>query len=214
MDANGATKRNRGDIRVQLALSACVLLLPPLVMGAGAIYLGAAQWPDGGQVGVARATAVQAAAPQAAVAAEKATLAAQPSDRRPDGDTSFTLANTEQPAAAARVGVQPAPVTTQQPANAPPANAKQAARHADPAPATLANVAPPSEQTAVAEPSPSATKAADAPTADAAVPDAAAASTAPSGHKAHHETRSASRTKPVHIPLLSDIFQRPAARSR
>jgi hypothetical protein len=234
MDDYGATKRKRGDIRVQLAVSACALLLPALAMGAAVVYLGPSQWPDGGQAGVAKAAAPQAAAPRASapqasapqvnVAADKAPLLAQPSDRRPDGDTSFALANAEQrpapdqPTAAPRAVAQPAVANVQKPANAAPASvaattAKQAARYADPAPVALANVAPPSDQTAIADPAPSAAKTADPPAADAAVPDAAAA-TAPSARKTHHETRTASRTKPVHIPLLSEFFQRPAARSR
>src|SRR5271167_4179265 len=89
MVRKGATKRKRGDIWAQLSVSACVLLLPPLVMAAGVMVFGPSQ--PLGQQGALQ----EAAAPQAATAADASVSMPGRSDMRPDGTTSFALASAE-----------------------------------------------------------------------------------------------------------------------
>jgi hypothetical protein len=89
MVRNGPTKRKRGDIWAQLSVSACVLLLPPLVMAAGVMVLGSSS-PQGQQGAVQEAAALQAPA-----AASTSVSVAGRSDMRPDSTTSFALASAE-----------------------------------------------------------------------------------------------------------------------
>jgi hypothetical protein len=212
MVPDGATKRKRGDIRVQLAVSAFVLLAPPLVMASGVMYLGL---QGDGQ---------QAAGPQAAVAGDKPAAVAERPDIQPDGAANFALASAAQhpviaeprPVAAAVVTAQPAAMA-QRPAAAggQAASTKDSARYHGAVPATLVHAGPASDQSATAEVEapPSAAKAADSSAADApaAVPEQspAATQTHNSGRKARHEAR-----KPQRAPSLADIFLRPAARPR
>src|SRR5271156_4071263 len=79
MVRKGRTKRKRGNVWAQLSVSACVLLLPPLVMAAGVMVFGSPP-PQGQQRAVQ-----EAAAPQAAAAANASVSVG----RRPDGATSF-----------------------------------------------------------------------------------------------------------------------------
>jgi hypothetical protein len=214
MVPDGATKRKRGDIRVQLAVSAFVLLAPPLVMAAGVMYLGV---QGDGQ---------QATAAQAAVAGNNPITVAERSDMRPDGAASFAIASAEQhpviaeprPVAerspAAVVTVQPA-AAAQRPAGGQAASTKDSARYHGTVPVALVHAGTASDQSATAEVEapPSTAKAADAPAADApvAVPEQspAATQTHNSGRKAgRHEARK------QHTPSLADIFLRPAARPR
>jgi hypothetical protein len=89
MVRNGPTKRKRGDIRVQLAVSACVLLLPPFVMAAGVMYLGASP-----SQGIPQSATQQAVAPDTSVT--KSVSVAERSDMRPDTAMSFALASADQ----------------------------------------------------------------------------------------------------------------------
>jgi hypothetical protein len=54
MIGNKRAKRRRGDIRVQLAVSACVLLLPPIGMVAGAMFVGPHSLESAGTQGAAK----------------------------------------------------------------------------------------------------------------------------------------------------------------
>ena len=196
MVPDGATKRKRGDIRVQLAVSAFVLLAPPLVMASGVMYLGL---QGDGQ---------QAAGPQASVAGDKPAAVAERPDIQPDGAANFALAS----AAQHPVIAEPRPVAA---AGGQAASTKDSARYHGAVPATLVHAGPASDQSATAEVEapPSAAKAADSSAADApaAVPEQspAATQTHNSGRKARHEAR-----KPQRAPSLADIFLRPAARPR
>jgi hypothetical protein len=87
MVRNGATKRRRGDIWAQLGVSACVLLIPPLVMAAGVMVFGSTPPP-----GAPSAVEQAAVAPQPTVAGGKSIAMAE----RPDGGGSFALASADQ----------------------------------------------------------------------------------------------------------------------
>jgi hypothetical protein len=227
MVRNGPTKRKRGDIWGQLAVSACVLLLPPIVMAAGVVYLGAPPLQ-----GTPQGAAQQAAAPDISVT--KSVSVAERSDMRPDTGTSFALASAEQhpavaeqsPAAAQSPVVAGSPVAAR-PAAAPPAAAgqrqagAQAAATKDPArfsglaPVTLVNVEKANVQSAAAESEvpPSTAKTADTP---AAVPEQSPAATRihASRRWGRHEPRAAYRVKQQPTRSLSDIFLRPTTRTR
>ena len=94
MVRNGSTKRRRGDIWAQLGVSACVLLIPPLVMAAGVMVFGSA--PPGAEP---RGAVEQAAvAPQPTVAGGKSMAGGKSiaMAERPDGGASFALASADQ----------------------------------------------------------------------------------------------------------------------
>jgi SPOR domain len=78
MVQGGHSKRRLGDVWPQLLLSACVLLVPPLLMSAGVMYLGSSP-PQG---------------PEQHVPEQQGTVsAAERVGLRPDGGTSFALAS-------------------------------------------------------------------------------------------------------------------------
>jgi hypothetical protein len=209
MVRNGPTKRKRGDIWAQLSVSACVLLLPPLVMAAGVMVLGSSS-PQGQQGAVQ-----EAAAPHAPAAASTSVSVAGRSDMRPDSTTSFALASAEthpvitekrpasdQPAAAA----QRAPTGQA-------ATAKDSTRYSGAAPVTLVHAGKASEQTAMVEVEapPPATAAADAPI---AVPEESPAATRIRSFRSRsrmgrHEPRPVYRAKYQRTRSLSDFFLRP-----
>jgi len=210
MVAIGRTKRKRGDIWAQLGVSACVLLLPPLGMTAGVMYLGSSQRPDGGQPVAAQ----QAAAPQATVA--------EVGDAPSGAGTSFSLASTEQhpvipeqgtasatPGAAARPITQLPVASPQQAPTGQAAGTKNSARYSGPAPVTLVHVEEAGQRSATAEAAPPVEKA-DAPAANAAVPQDPAEARQPShaARRTRHEARNTSRVRQGHIPSLSEIFGR------
>jgi hypothetical protein len=86
MTRTGPTRRKLGNIRPQLWVSACVLLLPPLVIAAGVMVLGSS--PRNG-------TEPEGAAQQAAASQTTVTKSVSLAER-PDGATSFALASAEQ----------------------------------------------------------------------------------------------------------------------
>jgi hypothetical protein len=218
---DSATKRKRGDIRAQLAVSAFVLLVPPLAMVAGVMHLGSPLQ------GAGLDAAQHAAAPQPAVAGDRPVSVAERSNMRPDGATNFALASADQrpvvteprpaaePATLRPAAEQPA-ASAPRPASGQATSAKDSTRYHGGAPVTLVHAGTATDQPATAdiEAPPSTAKAADAPAADAlaAAPEQspAAARTHPSGRKVgRHEAR-----KPQHTPSLADIFLRPTTRPR
>jgi hypothetical protein len=211
------TKRKRGDVWAQLSVSACVLLLPPIVMAAGVMVFGS-PLPQMQQGAVQ-----EAAVPQAAAAANGSVSVGGQPVMRPNGTTSFALASADphsviterRPAAA-----EPWPASAQPAAAAQRAPTGQAAATKDPAryvtaaPVTLVHVGNASEQSAMVEAPPPA--AADAP---AAVPEGSPAATRTHGFHVRgrmgwHQPHPAYRVRYQRTRSLSDIFVRPTARSR
>ena len=82
MVQGGQSKRRLGDIWAQLVLSACVLLVPPLLMVAGVMYL---------------ESPLQQGAEQQLAEQELTGSEAERAGLRPDENTSFALASIEQP---------------------------------------------------------------------------------------------------------------------
>lgn len=206
MVRKGPTRRKRrpGDIWAQLSVSACVLLLPPLVMAAGVMVFGPSSPP------VQQGTVQEAAAPQAVAA--NASASATP--------RSFDLASAEtRPVISeSRPSAEPRPAPERPTVAAPRAPTGQAAagkdtsRYLGAPPVTLANIGKASDRLPLAEveaPSPAA-----AGDAHAAVPEDAPAATR------IHSSRGRSRMgrqewRPVYrgryqrSRSLSDIFTRP-----
>jgi hypothetical protein len=218
MVRKGRTKRKRGDVWAQLSVSACVLLLPPLVMAAGVMVFGSS--PPQEQQGAVQ----EAAAPQVAAAANPSVSVGGRLDMRPDGAASFALASAEthpvfterRPVAEARpASAQPA-ATAQRAPTGQAAAAKDPARYLAAAPVTLVHVGKASEQSAMAEVEAPSPAAADAP---ATVPEASPAATRIHGfhgrsRMGRHEPRPVYRVRYQRTRSLSDIFLRPTVRPR
>jgi hypothetical protein len=197
-------KRRRGDIWAQLSVSACVLLLPPLVMAAGVMVFGSSS-PPGQQGAVQDAAAPQAAAANASAVATPRSFDLASAETRPIISENRPVA--EPPPVPARPTVAAPRAPTAQ-----AAAAKDATRYLGAPPVTLANIGKASDRLPLAEvetPSPAAA-AADA---HAAVPEDAPAATR------IHSSRSRSRfgrqeSRPVYrgryqrSRSLSDIFAR------
>jgi hypothetical protein len=211
----GLTKRKRGDIWAQLSISACVLLLPPLVMAAGVMAFGPSS-PQGQQGAVQ-----QAATPQAPAAANpSASVVAERSNMPPGGTTSFALASAEtHPIITEKRPIAGPRPASEQPAAAAPRTSSGAAAVKDPArysgagPVTLVHAGRASQPSAMPEveaPPP----AADTPV---AVPEESPAATQIHGSRGRsrlgrHEPRPAYRSKYQRTKSLSDFFLRPTAR--
>jgi hypothetical protein len=196
MAASNARKRTLRDIWPHLVVSACALLLPPLGMAAGVVYLGSSHPQE---------TAVSTTAEQAAPIA----LAAEPTQ---PADPTPALASTaavstsptpaaQRPAPEPQLAAAPAPAPTAAPM---PASTKDtgskdvAAKDVAPSAAPVAKIGETSEPTARAEASP--TEAADAPAAPAANAQQNAA-----GLKQRHDSRGG-RVRQARIPSITDIF--------
>jgi hypothetical protein len=216
MVRKGRTKRKRGNVWAQLSVSACVLLLPPIVMAAGVMVFGSS--PPQGQQGAVQ----EAAAPQAAAAANPSVSVGRRPDMRSDGATSFALASAEtHPVIAERRPVaEPRPAAAQPAAAAQRAPTGQATATKDPAryvtaaPVTLVHVGNGSEQSAMVEAPPPAAAAADAP---AAVPEGSPAATRMHGfHRRSrmgwHQPHPVYRVRYQRTRSLNDIFLRPTVR--
>jgi hypothetical protein len=217
MVRKGPTKRKRGDIWAQLSVSACVLLLPPLVMAAGVMVLGSS--PPQGQQGAVQ----EAAAPQAATAATPISVAGQ-SNMRPEGTTSFALASAEthpvisekRPLAEPRPASEQHAATAQRAPTGQPAAAKDPTRYSGAAPVTLVHAGKASEQSAIVEAPPPAASAAETPI---AVPEESPAATRINGSRGRsrfgrHEPRPVYRVRYQRTRSLGDMFLRPNSRSR
>jgi hypothetical protein len=197
-------KRRRGDIWAQLSVSACVLLLPPLVMAAGVMVFGSSSPP------VQQGAVQEAAAPEAAAGNVSASLAQR----------SFDLASAETRPVISEKGPVAGPrPASERPAVAAPrapigqtAAAKDTTRYLGAPPVTLANIGKASEQSAMAAveaPSPAAA-AADA---HAAVPEDAPAATRIHSSRGRsrmgrQEPRPVYRGRYQRSRSLSDIFTR------
>ena len=211
MTASNAPKRTLRDIWPHLVVSACALLLPPLGMAAGVVYLGSSHPHEIAVSDPAEHAAV-------AVAAEPA-KASDPVASRTDVTPSVANAvpsPAEQRAAAEpQVAAPPAPAPAAAPA---PASIKDAghqghrrqqgcgqhqgcsrqAKDAAPGAASpaAAKIGETSEPTARAE--------ATAPTETADTPAAPAANAQQSGQKSRHDSRG--RVRQARIPSITDIF--------
>jgi hypothetical protein len=224
----GPAKRKRGDIRVELAVSAFVLLAPPLGMAAGVMYLGTPLQYAG----------QQGAALQAAVAGDTPVSVAERSDMRPDGAANFALASAAQHPVIAeqRPVAVPAAPATMRPVTEPPVAAaqrpagaqangqttgtKDSARYHGAAPVTLVHGGTAGDQAPTADVGapPSTAKTAAAPAADTPAADAPAAvpEQSPAAAQMPHSARKVARheARKQHSPSLADIFLRPAGRPR
>ncbi len=217
MVRKGPTKRKRGDIWAQLSVSACVLLLPPLVVAAGVMVFGPSS-PQGQQGAMQ-----EAAAPQAAAAADPPASVAERSDMRPDGTTSFAVASAEtrlvitekRPTAEPRPPSEPPAATAQRAPSGQAATTKDPTRFSGAAPVTLVNAGRASEPSTMAEveaPPP----AADAPVAVAEESPAATRihSSRSRSRIGRHEPRPVYRGRYQRTKSLSDFFLGPTARPR
>jgi hypothetical protein len=222
----GPTKRKRGDIWAQLSISACVLLLPPLVMAAGVMVIGPSS-PQGQQGAVQEAAAPQApAAANTSVANTAVANAAVSVAERPgmpaESTTSFALASAEtHPVITEKRPIAGPRPPSEQPAAAAPrtssgaAAVKDPARYSGAAPVTLVHAGTasgPSVMPEVEAPPP----AADTPI---AVPEESSAATRFQGARGRsrlgrHEPRPVYRTKYQRTKSLSDFFLRPTTRPR
>jgi hypothetical protein len=207
MVRKGPTRRKRrtGDIWAQLSVSACVLLLPPLVMAAGVMVFGSSS-PPPEQQGTVQEAVAQAAAANASASATPRSFDLASAETRPVISESHPAAE-PRPASERPIVAAPRAPTGQA------ATAKDTSRYLGAPPVTLANIGKASEQPAIAAveaPSPAAA-AADA---HAAVPEDAPAATR------IHSSRGRSRMgrqewRPVYrgryqrSRSLSDIFTRP-----
>ncbi len=212
MVPNGPTKRKRGGIWARLGVSACVILLPPLVIAAGVMVFGSSPPPGAEPEGAA---AEEAAVSQTTVAKSASWT------ERPDGATGFGLASAEQhPVVIQQDPVAEAPPAAGQPAAAAgeqPADMKDESKpYYGPIPVTLIHVRKSVESSVMADiedpppppPPPSTeTAAADAPV---AVPKQSVAATRihalHAGHRmAQHEPHGGHPgKKPEHARPLNE----------
>jgi hypothetical protein len=197
----GPSKRKLGDIVAQLSVSACVLLLPPLVMAAGVMVFGSSP-PQGQQAVVQEATALPTASG----------LAAERSNRLTAGTTSFALASADtRPVVTERrpASEQPAVAAQRAPTGQP---AKDPTRYTGVAPVTLVHAGKASEQAALVEaPAPAA---AEAPI---AVPEESPAATRTNGSRGRsrmgrRESRPAYRVRYQRTRSMSDVFMHSGSR--
>jgi hypothetical protein len=210
----GLTKRKRGDMWAQLSISACVLLLPPLVMAAGVMAFGPSS-PQGQQGAVQ-----EAAAPQAPAANPSASVMAERSNMPSEGTTSFALASAEtHPVITEKrsiAGPRPAseqPAAAAQRTSSGTAAVKDPARYSGAGAVTLVHAGRASEPSAMPEveaPPP----ATDTPV---AVPEESPAATRFQGSHGRsrlgrHEPRPVYRVRYQRTKSLSDFFLRPTAR--
>ena len=203
-------KRRPGDIWAQLSVSACVLLLPPLVMAAGVMVFGPSSPP------VPQGVVQEAAAPQAAAA--NASAAATP--------RSFDLASAEtrpvisenRPVAEPRPAPERPAVAAPRAPTGQAAAAKDTSRYLGAPPVTLANIGKASDRPPLAEveaPSP----AGAAGDAHAAVPEDAPAATRIHSSRGRsrmwrQESRPVYRGRYQRSRSLSDIFTRSTRQHR
>jgi hypothetical protein len=194
MAASNARKRTLRDIWPHLVVSACALLLPPLGMAAGVVYLGSSHPQE---------TAVSGTTEQAtpvALAAEPT----RPADPTPALTSTAAVSTLPGPAGqrtapepqvVAAPAAQPTAAASTKDAGAKDVAAKDAATK-EPVPSTppVAKIGETSERTARAE------AAAPAETADAPATNAQQ-----SGQKQRHDSRGG-RVRQARIPSITDIF--------
>jgi hypothetical protein len=191
MAASNARKRTLRDIWPHLVVSACALLLPPLGMAAGVVYLGSSHPHE---------TAVSVTAEQAASVAASAEPT-RPADTTPALASAAVVSSSPTPAAQ-----RPAPEPQLVAAPAPPAIAApvpastkdSGSKDVAPSAAPAAKTGETDESTARAEAAP--TEGADTPAAPAANAQQNAA-----GQKQRHDSRGG-RVRQARIPSITDIF--------
>jgi hypothetical protein len=186
MAASNARKRTLRDIWPHLVVSACALLLPPLGMAAGVVYLGSSHPQE---------TAVSGSAEQAAPVAAS-TEPVRPADPGPALARTSPSPTAPEPQLAAAPAPQPAPATAAA-STKDVATKDAAAKEAAPSPAAVAKIGETSEHAARAE--------AAAPTETADAPAAPAANAQQSGQKSRHDSRGG-RIRQARIPSITDIF--------
>jgi hypothetical protein len=211
MAAFNAPKRTLRDIWPHLVVSACALLLPPLGMAAGVVYLGSPHPHEIAASSPAEHAAVAVAEP--AKAPDPGPTAANPSV------ASAAPSPAEQrPAPEPQVAAAPAPTATPAPASTRDAGTKDTAskdaagtkdaaaakdvatKDAAPAaaPPAIAKIGETSERSARAEASPPTENADTAPAGNAQQ----------SAQKSRHESRGG-RVRQARIPSITDIFLHP-----
>jgi hypothetical protein len=217
MAASNAPKRTFRDIWPHLIVSACALLLPPLGMAAGVMYLGSSHPHETVAVSAAEPAAPIAVAAEPTRAAEPspavASVVPNPAEHRATPEPQVAVvpapapAATTSPASTKEAATKDAATKETAAKNAPAKNAaakEAAAKEATPAPsaapAATAKVGESSEPTARAE--------AAAPTETAEAPAASAANAQQSGQKSRHESRGG-RVRQARIPSITDIFLHP-----
>jgi hypothetical protein len=219
MAALNAPKRTLRDIWPHLVVSACALLLPPLGMAAGVVYLGSPHPHEIAASSPAEHAAVAVAAeptkahdPGPAVASSSvanpsvANAVPSPAEQRPAPEPQVAAAPAPRPVAA------PAPASTndaKDTASKDAAGTKDVAAAKDvatkdaapaAAPPAIAKIGETSERTARAEASP--------PAENADAPAAPAVNAQHSGQKSRHESRGG-RIRQARVPSITDIFLHP-----
>jgi hypothetical protein len=201
--SSNAPKRTLRNIWPHLVVSACALLLPPLGMAAGVVYLGSshphetvASSPLEHAAPIVLAAApTRAPDPGSAVASAPVTSPSvanavpSPAEQRPAPEPQVAAAPAPAAAAAARANTATKDVAAKDAAPVPAA-----------APAAVGKIDETSEHTARAE--------ATAPTETAETPAAPAANAQQSGQKSRHESHGG-RVRQARIPSITDIFLHP-----
>jgi hypothetical protein len=209
--SSNAPKRTLRNIWPHLVVSACALLLPPLGMAAGVVYLGSSHPHEtvasnpaehaaplvlaAGSTKVSDPGPALASAPVASPSV--ANTGPSPAEQRPAPEPPAGPAPAPAAAAAARASTKdtgPKDTATKDVA------AKDAAPVPAAAPAVVGKIDETSERTARAE--------ATAPTETAETPAAPAANAQQSSQKSRHESHGG-RVRQARIPSITDIFLHP-----
>jgi outer membrane biosynthesis protein TonB len=211
MAASNAPKRAFRDIWPHLVVSACALLLPPLGMAAGVMYLGSSHLHETATAAEPAALMVVAAEPARTTEPTPAvaSVAPSPTEQRAAPEPQVAAVPAPPPAAAtppasaktATTKDAAAKETATKDAAAKETAAKDAAPAPSAAPAAVAKVGESSEGTARAE------AATPTETADAPAAPAANAQQSASGQKSRHDSRG--RVRQARIPSITDIFMHP-----
>jgi hypothetical protein len=207
MAAFNAPKRTLRDIWPHLVVSACALLLPPLGMAAGVVYLGSSHPHETATAAEPAALIALAAEPARTTEPSPAvaSVVAGPAEQRAAPEPPVAAAPAPQPAAATPPASAKTATTKDAAAKETAAKetaAKDAAPTPSAAPATAARVGETSEPTARAE------AAAPTETADAPAAPAANAQQSASSQKSRHDSRGG-RVRQARIPSITDIFMHP-----
>ncbi len=214
MTASNAPKRTLRDIWPHLVVSACALLLPPLGMAAGVVYLGSPHQHEIAVSGPAEHAAVAVAAEPAKasdpvasrtdVTPNVANAVPSPAEQRAAAEPQVVAPPAPAPAAA------PAPASIKDAGTKDTAGSKDAASTRDVAAAKDAatkDAAPGAASPAAAkigETSESNARAEATPPAETADTPAAPANAQQSGQKSRHDSRG--RVRQARVPSITDIF--------
>jgi hypothetical protein len=208
--SSNAPKRTLRDIWPHLIVSACALLLPPLGMAAGVVYLGSPHPHETVVSSAAEHAAPIAVAAEPTRAPDPAAAVASAPVANPSVANAVPNQREQRSAAEPQLAAAPAPATAAAPASAKDAGTKDTAspkdagtkdvtaKDAGPAAAApaVAKIGETSERTARAE--------AAAPTETADTP----AAPATNAQKSRHESRGG-RVRQARNPSIADIFLHP-----